>query len=161
MPLLAVLFLVIPVAELWVIIASSRQFGFLNTLGVLIVISMLGAWLIKREGMKVWQRFNTQVAAGAVPSNEIADGVLILGAGALLMTPGFLTDIVGLLALFPPTRALLRRVLVKRFTGKAKVVKATYSGPTRRGPVFDTTARDTTSRDPSADPPDSLDMGSE
>ena len=156
MPLLAVLFLVIPVAELWLIIASSRQFGFLNTLAVLIVVSMLGAWLIKREGIKVWRRFNAQVASGAVPSNEIADGVLVLGAGALLMTPGFLTDVVGLLALFPPTRALLRRVLVKRFTGRAKVVKATYGRPTRRGPVFDTTGRDAP-----ADPPDSLDMGSE
>ena len=158
MPLLAVLFLVVPVAELWVIIASSRQFGFLNTLGVLIVISMLGAWLIKREGMKVWRRFNAQIASGAVPSNEIADGVLVLGAGALLMTPGFLTDIVGLLALFPPTRALLRRVLVKRFTGRGKVVKATYGGSTRRGPVFDTTAHDAPAD--RVDPPDSLDMGS-
>ncbi len=155
MPLLAVLFLVVPIAEIWLIIASSRQFGFLNTLGVLIVISMLGAWLIKREGMKVWQRFNAQISAGATPSNEIADGVLVLGAGALLMTPGFLTDAVGLVVLFPPTRALFRRLLVKRYTGRTRVVKATY-GPGRRGPVVDTTATDT--RD---EPPDSLGMGGE
>ncbi len=146
MPLLALLFLVVPIAELWVIIASSHRFGFLNTLGALIVISMLGAWLIRHEGTKVWQRFNAQIAAGKAPSDEIADGVLVLAAGALLMTPGFLTDMVGLLILFPPTRALVRPVLIRRFSGRARVVTATHRDPTgrppRRGPVYDTTGRE-------------------
>ena len=116
---------------------------------------MLGASLVRREGTKVWQRFTTQVDAGKVPSAEIADGVCVLGAGALLMTPGFLTDAVGLLLLFPPTRALARRVLVRRFTGRPPVVRATHIPPTGgrfgRGSVFDTTGRPTADVDPSGE----------
>ncbi|HEX6312456.1 MAG TPA: FxsA family protein, partial [Acidimicrobiia bacterium] len=79
------------------------------------------------EGLGVWRRFNAQVAAGQVPGGEIIDGFLILVAGALLLTPGFITDAVGLLALFPPTRALLRRTLRRRFTSKVQIYRASAS----------------------------------
>ncbi len=111
---LALLFLVIPVLELAVIIQVGRSLGVLNTVGLLLVVSFAGAWLVKREGVGVWRRFNRQVRAGSVPSREIADGVLILFAGALLLTPGFLSDVLGLLLLVPPVRAAIRGAAMVR-----------------------------------------------
>ena len=107
--LLALIFLVMPILELAVIIQVGQFLGVLNTIGVLLLVSVVGAWLVKREGLGVWQRFNTQVRAGIVPTREIADGVLILFAGALLVTPGFVTDLCGILLLLPPVRAGMRR----------------------------------------------------
>jgi UPF0716 protein FxsA len=124
--LLVVIFLVVPIAELYVIVQASQAIGFLNTLGLLIVVSIVGAWLVKREGLRVWGRFQQQVAAGQSPSREIADGVCILAAGVLLIAPGFMSDALGVLLLLPPTRALLRPVLVRRFAGSSRVVRATY-----------------------------------
>jgi UPF0716 protein FxsA len=131
------LFVVLPIAELYVIVQTSHAIGFLNTLGALILISVVGAWLAKREGLRTWNRFNEAVAAGKTPSREVADGVCLLLAGALMVAPGFLTDVVGLLLLFPPTRAGLRAVLVRRLTGSSRVITATY-----RGRVYDTSASD-------------------
>jgi UPF0716 protein FxsA len=119
MALLVVAFFVIPFLELFVILQASHAIGGWNTIGLLLVISVVGGWLMKHEGRKVWRRFNEQVGRGVVPSNDIADGVLLLGAGALLLTPGFLTDIVGILLMFPPTRAIFRTALVKRFMTKS------------------------------------------
>lgn len=111
---LALLFLVIPILELAVIIQVGQFLGVLNTIGLLLLVSFAGAWLVRREGMGVWRRFTTQVGAGHVPSREIADGVLILFAGALLLTPGFLSDVVGLLLLLPPVRAAIRGAAMLR-----------------------------------------------
>ena len=155
--ILALLFLVLPVAELYVIVQVSGQIGFWNTLGVMILVALAGSWLIRHQGAKAWRRFNEQIAMGQVPTREIADGVCIILAGALLITPGFLTDVVGLLLLFPPTRALLRGIIVRRAQrrqaeGGVRIIRATYSGPIDgapwgpggaaggRGDVTDTTA---------------------
>jgi UPF0716 protein FxsA len=119
MALLVVAFFVIPFLELFVILQTSHAIGGWVTIGLLLLISVVGGWLMKHEGRKVWKRFNEQVSRGVVPSNDIADGVLLLGAGALLLTPGFLTDIVGILIMFPPTRAIFRKLLVKRFIDKS------------------------------------------
>lgn len=112
--LLALIFLVMPILELAVIIQVGQSLGVLNTVGLLLLVSAAGAWLVKREGLGVWRRFNSQVRAGIVPAREIADGVLILFAGALLLTPGFLTDILGLLLLVPPVRAAIRGAAMLR-----------------------------------------------
>jgi UPF0716 protein FxsA len=119
MALLVLAFFIIPFVELFLIFQTSHAVGGWNTIGLLLLISVVGGWLMKHEGRKVWRRFNEQVSQGVVPSNDIADGVLLLGAGALLLTPGFLTDIVGILVLFPPTRAIFRAALVKRFLQKS------------------------------------------
>jgi UPF0716 protein FxsA len=111
---LALLFLVIPIVELAVIIQVGQSLGVLNTIALMLLVSFAGAWLVKREGIGVWRRFTAQVRGGSVPSREIADGVLILFAGALLLTPGFLTDVVGLLLLVPPVRAALRGAAMLR-----------------------------------------------
>jgi UPF0716 protein FxsA len=112
--LLALAFILLPIIELAVIIQVGQSIGVFNTIGVLLLVSVVGAWLVKREGMGVWTRFQRQVQTGVVPSREIADGVLILFAGALLMTPGFVTDLVGILLLLPPVRAAVRRAALYR-----------------------------------------------
>jgi UPF0716 protein FxsA len=108
MPLIALLILVVPVVELFVIVNVAYRIGFFETLGLLILISVVGAWLLKREGTAAWQRLRAALARGEVPTREAIDGALILFGGALLLTPGFLTDVVGLFLIFPGTRALSR-----------------------------------------------------
>jgi UPF0716 protein FxsA len=126
---LIVAFVVVPVAELYVIVQTSHAVGFLTTLALLLICSMVGGWLVKREGLNVWRRAQAQLQRGQMPGNELVDGVLVLAAGALLLTPGFLTDAVGVLLLLPPTRAILRRLTVGRFRQRVTVVRATHSGP--------------------------------
>lgn len=120
---LLLLFLIAPLAELYVIIQVGRAFGALNTIALLVLVSAGGAWLVKREGMGVWRRFQHQVSSGAVPGREIADGVMILFAGALLMTPGFLTDLLAVALLLPPVRAALRAVAMHRVARRAGVIR--------------------------------------
>ena len=120
---LLVLFLLVPLAELYVIIQVGQAFGALNTIGLLILISVAGAWLVKREGMGVWRRFQRQVESGAVPGKEIADGVMILFAGALLMSPGFLTDLLAIALLLPPVRAGVRAVALRQAARRAGIIR--------------------------------------
>lgn len=120
---LVLLFLLVPLAELYVIIQVGQAFGALNTIALLIVISAVGAWLAKREGLNVWRRFQRQVESGSVPGKEIADGVMILFAGALLMSPGFLTDLLGIALLLPPVRAVIRGTLMRQAAKRAGVIR--------------------------------------
>ena len=108
-PLLVVLFLVVPFVELFVIIQVGQAIGALPTIAVLVLISVVGAWLVKREGLGVLRRAQARMRSGEVPGAELTDGVLILFAGALLLTPGFLTDVLGILLLLPPVRAGMRQ----------------------------------------------------
>lgn len=116
MPVLVLLFLVVPFAELAVILKVGAEVGVVNTVALLVVISAVGGWLVKREGLSVWRQAQARIDAGAVPGRELVDGVLILGAGALLLTPGFLSDCVGILVLLPPVRAALRAYAVRRLS---------------------------------------------
>ena len=111
---LFVVFLVVPFVELFVILQVGHAIGALNTLALLILVSMVGAWLVKREGISVLRRAQERMAEGAVPGRELVDGVLILLAGALLITPGFLSDVLGVLLLLPPVRAALRGLVTRR-----------------------------------------------
>ncbi|MDP1805265.1 MAG: FxsA family protein, partial [Acidimicrobiales bacterium] len=120
---LVLLFLVVPLAELYFIIQVGQAFGALNTIALLIIISAAGAWLVRREGISVWKRFQRQIESGAVPGKEIADGVMILFAGALLMTPGVLTDVLALALLLPPVRAVIRGVLMKQAAKRAGIFR--------------------------------------
>ncbi len=114
MPLLFLLFVLVGFAELWVLIEVGGVIGAPATLLAVVVISLLGAALVRREGFKAWVRFRRAVDEGRLPGNEVVDGALLLLAGALLVTPGFLTDGVGLLLAFAPTRSGLRRLLARR-----------------------------------------------
>jgi UPF0716 protein FxsA len=123
MPLLLILlFIVVPILELYVIIQVGQAIGVLPTLILLLADAMLGSWLLKREGRGAWRRFNEALAARRFPGREVADGVLIVIGGTLLLTPGFLTDVVGLLLLLPPTRAIARRILKRLTIGRFAVV---------------------------------------
>ena len=118
---LALLFLLVPLVELWLIVQASAEIGFLNTIAVLIVISFVGAWLVKREGLGIMRRVQDRLAFGEVPGDELIDGFLVLIAGALLLTPGFLTDAFAVLLLLPPTRAAIRRLVRRRMRHRVEV----------------------------------------
>jgi UPF0716 protein FxsA len=130
MPLfLIVLFIVVPIAELYVIIQVGELIGVAPTLALLLADALLGAWLVKHQGRGAWRRFNEALAARRFPGREVVDGVLIVIGGTLLLTPGFITDIFGFFLLIPPTRALARRLL-RRFTiGRFAVVTVGGAGP--------------------------------
>jgi UPF0716 protein FxsA len=127
--LLILLFIVVPIAELAVIIQVGGWLGFWPTLAILIADSILGAMLMRAQGRIAWRRFNEAIRAGRVPAREVADGVLVIFGGALLLTPGFLSDIAGLLFLLPPTRALIRRVFLREAMRRMTVTMATSRGP--------------------------------
>jgi len=112
---LFLVFLVTPIVELWVIVQVASSTGVLNAVGLLVLVSVVGAWLVKREGLGILRRIGEETAAGRIPGKEIVDGLLVLFAGALMLTPGFVTDALGLSLLFPPTRALVRAVATRRF----------------------------------------------
>ena len=114
--LLAVAFFVVPIVELALIIKIGAAIGVLNTIGLLILSSVVGAWLMKREGLGVVRRMQIAASEGRVPGKELVDAFLILLGGALMVAPGFLTDALGMLLLLPPVRAIVRRILRRRFT---------------------------------------------
>ena len=116
MPILGLIlvFLVLPVAELYVILKVGDSIGILWTLFLLAADSVLGALLLRAQGRTVWGRFNAALSEGRIPHREVMDGVLVIFGGAFLITPGFITDILGVLLLLPPTRAVVRRLIVQR-----------------------------------------------
>ena len=118
-PLLFLAFVVVPLTELAIIVQVQRAVGLDWTLLALLAISVVGAVLVKREGTKAWQRFSEALGSGRMPTTEVVDGALLLVAGALLLTPGFLTDAVGVVFLVPLTRGLVNRAL--RARGRAAV----------------------------------------
>jgi UPF0716 protein FxsA len=124
--LLALLFLLVPVAELYVIYKVGDAIGIVWTFLLLAADSVLGSVLLRSQGRAVWRRFNAILAEGRVPHREVMDGVLVIFGGAFLITPGFLTDIVGLALLLPPTRAVIRRALSRRL-GRTPQVRARRS----------------------------------
>ena len=119
---LVLAFIIVPFVELYVIIQVSHVFGVVSTLLILLLVSIAGAWLVKREGLGVLRRVQMRVNNGEVPGREITDGLLILLAGALLLTPGFITDAIGVLLLLPPVRAGMRIIVTQRLTRRADVV---------------------------------------
>lgn len=115
---LLLLFLLTPFVELALLIQVDRLIGFWPTMGIIVATGLAGSLLAKHEGLSAWQRFNRRLAEGGLPGRELADGVIILVAGALLITPGVLTDVIGFIGLIPLTRAPVRRFLIKRLKRK-------------------------------------------
>lgn len=108
--LLVVVFVLLPIAELYVILQVGDAIGAPLTILLLVLDSLLGSALLRSQGRTVWRQFNAVLAEGRVPHRELFDGVAVIFGGAFLITPGFLTDVLGLLLLIPPTRAVLRRI---------------------------------------------------
>ncbi len=128
---LVLLFIIVPIAELAVIIQVGQEIGVLPTIAILVADSLLGSWLLRSQGRSAWRRFNAALGTGRPPAREVLDGGLIIFGGALLLTPGFITDVVGLVLLVPPTRALVRRFLVRSFSRRFVLRVA---GPPRPAP---------------------------
>ena len=133
MPLLVVLFIVVPIVELAVILQVGSLIGFWPTVGLLIADSILGSVLMRSQGRAAWRNFNAALGSGRPPAREVLDGVLVIFGGALLLTPGFVTDIAGLLFLLPPTRAVVRRVLARHAQSRI-VTGLAGAGAGRRPP---------------------------
>jgi len=120
--LLVLAFIVVPIAELYVIIQVGGLIGVVPTLLLLLLDAVLGSWLLKHEGRSAWRRFNQALVERRLPAKEVADGFLIVLGGAFLIAPGFISDIFGALLLLPPTRAVARRLLRRWTVGRVAVV---------------------------------------
>jgi UPF0716 protein FxsA len=118
---LVVIFILVPIAELYVIIKVGEAIGLVPTLVLLLADAILGSMLLRHQGRAAWIRFNRALAEGRLPHKEVFDGVLVIMGGALLITPGFLTDILGLILLIPPTRALVRAMASRFVKGRLAI----------------------------------------
>ncbi len=112
---LLLLFVLVPLAEMILLIEIGKRIGTLATLGLIFFTGVLGAWLARRQGLAVLRKVQEETRAGRVPAGPLIDGVLILIAGAVLITPGVLTDLFGFLCLVPAARTALKRYLRERF----------------------------------------------
>jgi UPF0716 protein FxsA len=128
--LLVAALVVVPIVEIWVLLQVGQLLGVLPTVVLLVVMSLVGAYLLRREGARTWNAFRTALASGRLPAAEVADGALVILGGALLLTPGFATDAFGLLCVLPPTRAVLRRLLTRQVARRLSV--GTLLGGARR-----------------------------
>ncbi len=144
---LALLFVVLPMVEIYLLIQVGQVIGALWTVLLLIAAGFLGSFLVKQEGSRAWRALQQALAEHRMPARELADAALILVGGTLLLTPGFLSDVVGLFCIVPVTRPLARRVLT-RFVSRKLLAGATTSfgtsgpfgqdgGRTRRRPGTD------------------------
>src|SRR3954447_21649389 len=108
---LFLLFLVVPIVEIFVLIQVGSAIGALNTVGLLLLVSLVGAWIVKHQGSSTVRRIRDELAMGRMPGASLVDGALIFCAGVLLLVPGFVTDAVGLVLLIPPVRHVVRALL--------------------------------------------------
>ena len=165
--------IVVPIIELAVMVQVAGIIGVLPTVALVVAMCVAGAWLMKIEGVGVLRRMQAQVAVGEMPATEVVNGVLILLGGLLMLVPGFVTGIIGLLLLLPPVRAVLRPIVLARAQrridgGRARFTvfsggfgplgsEATPGGRGRSfgGRVYDAEAHlaDEGDRPPSASPP--------
>jgi len=152
--ILVALFIVVPIVELYVIIQIGSLIGVWPTIALLLADALLGSLLLRHQGRGAWRRFNAAIAERRFPGREVADGLLIAVGATLLLTPGFLTDIVGLIFLIPPTRAIIRR-LMRGYVGRRFIVVGMpgSAGSTGRDAAsrnydFDVTAEEVDPDDP-------------
>jgi len=150
--LLVALFIVIPIVELWVIIEIGSLIGVWPTIALLLADALLGSLLLRHQGRGAWRRFNEAIAERRFPGREVADGLLIAIGGTLLLTPGFLTDVVGAIFLIPPTRAIVRR-LMRGYVGRRFVIVGAPGSsaphpPSRSTYDYDSTAEEIDGDDP-------------
>lgn len=111
---LLLLFIIVPAVELFLLIEIGQQIGTLPTLGLIVFTGALGAFLAKRQGLQVLQKIRTQTSSGQLPAEALVDGLIILLAGAVLMTPGVLTDVLGFLCLIPMSRKVIKNFIWRR-----------------------------------------------
>ena len=138
MVFLVLLFVVVPIIELFVIIQVGEAIGVLPTIALLVADSILGSMLMRSQGRVAWARFNAALTEGRIPHREVLDGALVIFGGALLLTPGFVTDVLGIILLLPPTRVLVRALVARRLLPRIVINRfgapaAAAAGTARRG----------------------------
>ena len=123
--------MLVPLAEVWVIVQVGSSLGIVTTVALLIGVSVFGSALAKYEGVRVFRSFMAAIDKGEMPSKDIVSGACLLVSGVLFVVPGFVTDVLGILLLLPTVRAGLARFVLRRRGGRSnvRVVRATYSGP--------------------------------
>jgi UPF0716 protein FxsA len=133
--LIVLIFIVVPLIELYVIIQVGQAIGLIPTLVLLLLDALLGSMLLRHQGRAAWIQFNRALAENRLPHKEVFDGILVIMGGALLLTPGFVTDIFGLILLIPPTRAIVRGI-TSRIVRRRMAMGATVwsMGRGQRGP---------------------------
>lgn len=129
---LVLLFIALPIVEIYAIIQVGQAIGAPWTVALLVADSILGALLMRSQGRAAWRRFNAAVGEGRPPTREILDGALVILGGALLVTPGFVTDVFGLALLLPPSRAVARSLLKRRLSGRFGGSFAAHGGASAR-----------------------------
>lgn len=132
---LFLLFVLTSMTELALLFWIAQHTSVLFTLGLIIVTGFVGAWLTKREGIQCLSRIQAELSRGQLPGDSLVDGLMILVAGAVLLTPGVITDILGFCLLIPPIRAVLKKLVIARF--KHRIVVSGFSSNAPRGPNSD------------------------
>jgi UPF0716 protein FxsA len=131
-----------PIAELFVAIKVAEAIGILLTVILLLAGWPLGMWLAKTQGRAAWRRLSAAAAAGRPPGREVIDGALVLAGGMLLIVPGFITDIFGLLLLLAPTRSVAGAAIRRNFQSRVVVAATRFSRAPRSAYDVDSTATD-------------------
>lgn len=127
-PILMALFLAIPIIEIYLLIKVAGVIDWLPTIALVVTTAVIGAALLRSQGSQTYLRFNQALSEGRVPANEILEGVALLVGGALLLTPGFFTDVIGFICLLPFTRRPLATFFVNRFNPLSGPMSGPMSG---------------------------------
>jgi len=117
---LLILFVIIPVTELYILIEVGKRIGGLTTIGIIIFTGILGAYLVKNQGFMILKKIQNDLNDGIMPGDSLTQGAIILAGGILLLTPGFVTDTVGFIFLIPVSRNVIKKYLLKWLKGKIK-----------------------------------------
>ena len=117
---LLILFVIVPVTELYILIEVGKRIGSLTTIGIIIFTGILGAYLVKNQGFMILRKIQNDLNEGIMPGDSLIQGAIILAGGILLLTPGFVTDIIGFIFLIPVSRNIVKKYLLKWLKGKIK-----------------------------------------
>jgi len=114
------LFIIVPIVELYVLIEIGRKIGTWSTIGIIILTGILGAYLVKRQGFLILRKIQNDLNEGVLPGDSLIQGAIILAGGILLITPGFITDTIGFIFLIPAGRRLVKNYLLNWLKGKIR-----------------------------------------
>ncbi|GAG96231.1 unnamed protein product [marine sediment metagenome] len=117
---LLILFVIVPVTELYILIEVGKKIGSLTTIGIIILTGIIGAYLVKGQGFMILKKIQNDLNEGIMPGDSLIQGAIILAGGILLLTPGFVTDIIGFIFLIPVSRRVVKKYLLKWLKGKIK-----------------------------------------
>ena len=117
---LLILFVIVPVTELYILIEVGKKIGSLTTIGIIILTGIIGAYLVKGQGFMILKKIQNDLNEGVIPGDSLIQGAIILTGGIFLLTPGFVTDIIGFIFLIPVSRRVVKKYLLKWLKGKIK-----------------------------------------